>query len=145
MDALDASLCAAEANSVRRLAAAKLMRYATVGFLTLAVYLAVGSGLRWVGASVGVLGALAFAVAVAMNYLLQRVWVFSDSRPVIASLPKYVVMVAVGYALNNYVLTALILEMPLIWAQCAAALAVVASNAGLSFLWIFSTARDNRQ
>lgn len=121
----------------------KLMRYGIVGVLTLAVYLGAGQGMRWAGLSVAVLGPLAFTLAVAVNYLFQRAWVFNDSRPPAASLPKYIAMVSIGYLINSLVLTSLAVDMPLTLAQCLAALAVVMSNAVLSFLWVFSVTRGN--
>lgn len=119
----------------------KVTRYAVVGAVTLAVYLVVGALLQVTGATVVWLAPVAFAVAVAVNYILQRVWVFADPRPVGASLPKYTLMVAVGGAVNSYVLIALAPRMPLLWAQLLAATLVVLSNALFSFLWTFRTQR----
>ncbi len=117
----------------------KVIRYAVVGTVTLAIYLTVGALLQIVGVTLICLAPIAFGVAVAVNYLLQRAWVFSDHRPIGASLPKYTLMVAVGFAVNSYALITLSPRMHLLWAQLLSATLVVLCNALFSFLWTFRT------
>jgi putative flippase GtrA len=115
----------------------RLVRYAVVGVLTLAIYLIIGQSLNWFDVPVFAQASLSFGAAVSLNYFLQKAWVFQDSRPTVSSLPKYVVMVLVGYVINLLVLIALSPRMPLLLAQLTAVVLVVASNALLSFWWVF--------
>lgn len=121
----------------------KLVRYAVVGVLTLAVYLAVGQGLHRVAMTAFWQGSLSFSAAVTFNYLLQRLWVFRDPRPTASSLPKYVVMISIGYVINGLCLIALYPSVPLLMAQLAAALLVILANAALSFSWVFLKRNDS--
>lgn len=121
----------------------KLVRYAVVGVLTLAVYLTAGHLTRWLAASVLWQASLSFAIAVAVNYVLQRIWVFEDSTPISSSLSRYVAMVVIGFLINLLALTALSPVMPLLAAQLAAVVLVVASNGLLSFAWVFVQRHDN--
>lgn len=126
---------------------ARLLRYAVVGLLTLAIYLAIGELARRLDLAVIWQASLSFGSAVTVNYLFQRRWVFSDHRPMAASLPRYAVMIAVGFVINALTLLALAPRMPLLVAQLAAGLVVVASNALFSFSWVFCTritARNSR-
>jgi len=116
---------------------AKLMRYAVVGLLTLAVYMAIAKAAGGLGlASTGQVS-VAFISAVAVNYVLQRSWVFADARPATASLPKYAVMICVGYVVNLFAVEALASRVPMTVALLAAVVLVVISNALLSFTWVF--------
>lgn len=115
----------------------RLLRYATVGGLTLAIYIGLGQLLHHSGLSVPWQASLSFIAAVAFNYLLQRSWVFEDSRSARDSLPKYVLMIAVGYAINLATLFAISYAVPLLAAQLAAVVLVVLWNAALSFCWVF--------
>ncbi len=92
---------------------AKLARYAAVGFLTLAIYLLVARAAGRLGLALSWQVALAFLSAVVVNYLLQRSWVFADSRPASSSLPRYAVMISVGYLVNLVALEALAPRMPM--------------------------------
>ena len=118
---------------------ARLVRYAVVGLLTLAIYLAMGQIAHSLDLPVIWQASLSFGSAVTINYLFQRRWVFGDNRPMAASLPRYAVMIAVGFVINALALLALAPRMPLVVAQLAAGLLVVASNALLSFSWVFCT------
>lgn len=125
-------------------------RYAAVGLLTLAVYLAAGHAARALGLPFAAEATLPFALAVAANYLLQRGWVFRDPRPTSASLPRYAVMVGLGCLINAMVLAWSPPQLPLWATQLAAAVLVVASNALLAFTWVFlrpdaPEARGSRQ
>lgn len=115
----------------------RVLRYATVGGLTLAIYIGLGQLLHHAGLSVPWQASLSFITAVAFNYLVQRSWVFDDSRPVRDSLPRYVLMIAVGYAINLAALFSLSPAVPLLAAQLAAVFLVVCWNAALSFCWVF--------
>jgi putative flippase GtrA len=123
--------------------ATRLLRYAVVGSLTLAVYLAVGHVVRRLELPLPWQASLAFMAAVTFNYLLQRAWVFEDARPARSSLPKYAVMITVGYMINLAALTAFAPRMPLLLAQLTAVILVVAWNAALSFSWVFLAGSRN--
>lgn len=117
----------------------KLVRYAVVGVLTLAIYLACGEVMHELAWPLFWQASLPFIAAVAFNYVLQRVWVFEDSRPTSSSLPKYGIMIVIGYVINLLALVALSPRMPLVAAQLTAATLVVISNACFSFFWVFLT------
>lgn len=116
----------------------KLFRYILVGTATLSVYLIVGTSLDRLGVSIMWLAPLSFTAAVVVNYILQKMWVFQDSRPVFASLPKFFVMTLVGYLTNSLVLSASISHFSLPVAQLLAASTVVILNALFLFLWVFA-------
>ncbi len=122
--------------------ATKLFNYTLVGVLTLVVYLGAGAVLQRAGLTIGLLAPLTFLIAVIFNYLSQKLWVFTDLRPVTASLPKYVLMTCVGFILHSLTLVVLTPRMALVWAQSVAIILVVTSNAIFSFFWIFSAKRD---
>ncbi len=120
----------------------KMGRYVVVGILTLVVYLASGAVMQRLGLTIGWLGPLAFIVAVTFNYLLQRAWVFADSRPVAASLAKYGFMITIGCIINSLTLMVLASHMPLVFAQLTAVVLVVVSNAFFSFFFVFAIRRE---
>lgn len=123
----------------------KLVRYAVVGVLTLAIYLACGEVVHRFALPLIWQASLPFIAAVAFNYVLQRVWVFEDPRPTASSLPKYGIMIVIGYVINLLALVAFSPRMPLIVAQLTAAALVVISNAFFSFFWVFLTDKGNAQ
>jgi putative flippase GtrA len=123
---------------------AKLARYAAVGFLTLAIYLVVGKTGERLGLATTWQVSLAFISAVGVNYLLQRSWVFADSRPARSSLPKYTVMISFGYLVNLLAVHMLAPRMPMTIALLVAVVLVVISNALLSFTWVFLV-RDTQE
>lgn len=116
----------------------RLVRYALVGIITTIVYLGVGAILQLVGLSINQLALLAFTAAVTVNFLMQRSWVFSDSKSFRDSLPRYIIMISIGYVINSLTLILLNPLMPLLFAQFTALILVVISNAIFSFLWVFS-------
>jgi putative flippase GtrA len=115
----------------------KIARYATVGILTLSIYILVAKASGLFGLSLPWQVSLAFISAVVFNYLLQRSWVFADSRPVIASLPKYVAMVCVGYVVNLLAIDAMAPRISMTMALVVASALVAMSNALFSFTWVF--------
>lgn len=115
----------------------KLVRYAAVGGLTLAIYLVCSETVHGLALPLIWQASLPFIAAVAFNYVLQRAWVFGDSRPTAASLPKYGIMIVIGYVINVLALFALSPRMPLVLAQLTAAALVVVSNVFFSFCWVF--------
>jgi putative flippase GtrA len=117
--------------------AAKLARYAVVGFLTLAIYMIVAKAGERLGLPSTWHVSLAFISAVAVNYLLQRSWVFADSRPAASSLPKYAVMISVGYIVNLAAVETLAPRVTMTVALLVAVVLVIISNALLSFTWVF--------
>jgi len=122
---------------VTALLSPSFLRYGLVGGLTLVVYLLAGSAFQYLALSLVLAANLAFALAVAVNYLLQRFWVFAGRRSARDSLPRYAVMIAVGGTLNSLALAALCSLMPLFLAQVLTAILIVVSNALLAFLWVF--------
>ena len=116
----------------------RLLRYGVVGLLTYALYAGTGHLLLRAEVSLPVLAPIAFTVAIVFNYLLQRAWVFDDSRPVSGSLPKYLRMVLVGYVINSIVLLTLVPSLSLSLAQFVAVVLVIISNGLFSFLYVFS-------
>lgn len=115
----------------------RLLRYGVVGMATLALYLALGRLMHSLEAPLFWEASLPFVAAVAFNYLTQRGWVFEDSRPAAASLPKYLVMIGIGFVINLLALLAFSERMPLLLAQLMAVVLVVASNAIFAFAWVF--------
>lgn len=120
-----------------RISAIRLVRYAVVGIITLAIYLAIGEVVHRLNIPLFWRAPVPFAAAVAANYLLQRAWVFEDPRPTFASLPKFVVMIIVGYVINFLALLTFLPRMPLLLAELSAVVLVVLSNAIFSFWWVF--------
>ncbi len=141
---MDPGLRIKKTVKVRNLLSNIIIRYAIVGIATLCVYLIAGAALYRSGVSINWVATLSFTAAVAVNYVLQKMWVFQDSRSVIASLPKYFVMTLVGYVTNFFALNASISQLPLPVAQLFAASAVVISNALFSFLWVFAIKSERR-
>lgn len=115
----------------------KVVRYTTVGILTLAIYILVAKAGGLFGLSLSWQVSLAFISAVVFNYASQRSWVFADSRPVAASLPKYVAMVCVGYVINLLAIDAMTPRISLTAALVGASVLVSISNALFAFAWVF--------
>jgi putative flippase GtrA len=86
---------------------------------------------------------LSFSSAIIVNYILQKLWVFEDMRPVIDSLPKFFTMTLVGYAINSFLLNELSPKFSLPVAQTFTASAIIISNALFSFLWVFAINTKN--
>src|SRR5665811_693396 len=97
---LDAELRSAEAGRVTHESLSRLVRYGAVGVLTLFAYLGAGQVLSKLDVPISFIAPIAFLIAVLANYILQRKIVFLDRRPVMFSLPKYVLMVTVGLVVN---------------------------------------------
>lgn len=135
---MDSSVCFAETFLMILVDSIRLVRYALVGIITTIVYLGVGAILQLVGLSINQLALLAFTAAVTVNFLMQRSWVFSDSKSFRDSLPRYIIMISIGYVINSLTLILLNPLMPLLFAQFTALILVVISNAIFSFLWVFS-------
>lgn len=123
---------------IRRSSMARLVRYIIVGLTTMGVYLAAGAVLNASGLSIRWIAPLAFGAAILFNYVMQRQWVFSDARPVSASLPKYVIMILTGFIINSVVIETVATQAPLVIAQVIAAVFVIAANALFLFLWVFA-------
>lgn len=142
---MDTSLYIKKTVKVKYLLSKKIIRYAVVGIVTLCVYLIAGNALYKTGFSINVVATFSFTAAVAINYALQKIWVFQDSRPVVVSLPKYFIMTLVGYLTNSLVLNSSISQLfSLPVAQLIAASAVVVSNALFSFLWVFAVKAERK-
>ncbi len=108
------------------------------GCSTFALYLLTGNLLHEANASPQVIASVSFSVVVAINYVVQRFWVFRDERPTLDTLPKFLVKTGVGYTVNITAMTMMMPVMPLIEAQIAAACAVIVSNAFFAFFWVFA-------
>lgn len=115
------------------------LRYATCGVLALCAYLGAGELLRRGGASQALLAWLPFALAVGVQYLLQRQWVFCDHRHMLASLPRHLAMTGLGLAINVLTLNLLAGHVSLAVAQLAATAVIVTSNAMLAYGWVFAS------
>lgn len=116
---------------------ARIFRYGIAGLATLGVYLAAGQLLERLGFPLLWQACVSFLAAVCVNYLLQKTWVFEDRRPAGHSLPKYLVMIGAGAAINLAALSILSTRWPLLAAQLGAVVVVVCWNATLSFCWVF--------
>lgn len=115
----------------------KLVRYGIVGLLTFVLYLGVGELLQNASIRLSILAPVAFTAAITFNYLLQRIWVFADERPLAQSFPRYFLMICVGYLINSVVLMTLAPWVPLSIAQLLAVVLIVVSNALFSFFFVF--------
>lgn len=138
---MDPGLRLAKNPGLGPLPAGRLLRYGAVGLATFGTYLLAGLALQQIGLPVAWLAPLAFTLAVGVNYALQKSWVFADRSRIASPLPRYLVMIGLGYAVNSLALMALAAHLPLLWAQTLAALLVTASNALLAFLWVFPNRR----
>ena len=118
----------------------RVTRYAFVGLVTLGVYLVAGREVAAIGAAPLVQASVPFVAAVLVNYVLQRGWVFEDTRPVAATLPRYALMVGIGYLVNLGAFRISPFAV-MLWTQLFAAALVVISNAVQAFLWVFATRR----
>lgn len=134
---MDPGICFTEASLMNPVILAKLNRYAIVGIVTTAVYFGVGTTLQFFGLSINLLAFFSFTAAVIVNYIMQRLWVFVDSRPLAESLPRYICMVGIGYCMNGLTLMLLTPSASLLLAQFVALILIIASNAALSFWWVF--------
>ena len=116
----------------------KLFRYAIVGLMTMLVYLGSGSVMQSYGVPISLLASISFTLAITINYIMQKAWVFKNVDYDKGSLQKYIFMICSGYLIN---IISLILMTPftsLFLAQMSAVVLVVISNGLFSFLWIFA-------
>lgn len=121
----------------------KLLRYAIVGLMTMLVYLGSGAMMQSYGAPISLLASISFSVAIAINYIMQKAWVFKNIDYDKGSLQKYMFMTCFGYFINIISLIVMTPYTSLFLAQMSAFVLVVASNALFSFLWIFSPQKNN--
>jgi putative flippase GtrA len=121
-------------------APARLARYAVAGGASAATHLGVLTVLvelaqvRPIAAST-----IGFVASVAVSYLLQRRWVFASATPVARTLPRFLVVVGVGLALNTTILavgTEWFAHHYLL-VQLVALVAIPISNYLLNSLWTF--------
>lgn len=104
----------------------------------------VGLLLNQSGLTIKWIAPISFSAAIFFNYILQKLWVFQDLRPITDSLPKFFTMTLVGYAINSFLLNELIPHFSLPEAQLLTALTIVISNLLFSFLWVFAIrTKDN--
>lgn len=116
----------------------KLLRYALVGLMTMLVYLGSGAIMQFYGMPISLLASLSFVIAITVNYIMQKVWVFKNVDYDKGSLQKYFFMICAGYFVNIISLIVMTPHVSLILAQTSAVVLVVISNALFSFLWVFS-------
>lgn len=116
----------------------KLLRYAIVGLMTMLVYLGSGAMMQSYGVPISLLASISFSVAITINYIMQKAWVFKNVDYDKGSLQKYIFMICFGYFINIISLIVMTPYTSLFLAQMSAVVLVVISNAFFSFLWIFS-------
>lgn len=116
----------------------KLLRYAIVGLMTMFVYLGSGAMMQSYGVPISLLASISFSVAITINYIMQKAWVFKNVDYDKRSLQKYIFMICFGYFISIISLIVMAPFTSLFLAQMSAVVLVVISNALFSFLWIFS-------
>ena len=102
------------------------------------VYLGSGAMMQSYGVPISLLALISFSVAIAINYIMQKAWVFKNVDYDKGSLQKYIFMICLGYFINIISLIVVTPYTSLFLAQMSAVVLVVISNALFSFLWIFS-------
>lgn len=117
----------------------ELMRFAVVGGSSTLVY--IGS-LIWLkdqaGFNLMIAAALAYALAVVCNYVLQRAWTFKSAKRHLVALPQFLMVHVVGVAINAGTLTMLMgLGVGLWPAQFAALFPIAAWSYLAQKLWVF--------
>lgn len=85
------------------------VRYVVVGGAATLLHLLVLQGLIWGRVCVPwTASAMGFIAACALNYTLQRLWVFRSSRSHAAALPRYVAITTVMLGVNTLLFSALV-------------------------------------
>lgn len=80
----------------------RLLRFGAVGLVATLVHLGVALGLAAATAwPVGLCHALAWVTALGVSFLGHHRWSFASTRPVAATLPRYVVLSALTLALST--------------------------------------------
>lgn len=116
----------------------KLLRYAIVGLMTMLVYLGSGAMMQSYGLPISLMASISFSVAITINYIMQKAWVFKNVDYDKGGLQKYIFMICFGYFINIISLIVMTPYTSLFFSQMIAVVLVVISNALFSFLWIFS-------
>ncbi|HET6468411.1 MAG TPA: GtrA family protein [Geminicoccaceae bacterium] len=82
---------------------------------------------------------LGYAVAVMLNYQLRRRFVFRSQAPHRHVLPRYVLVVAAGFALNGGIMAlgTVLVAVPYLWVQAVATGMVAVWNFAAHRLWTF--------
>jgi putative flippase GtrA len=85
--------------------------------------------------------AIGFLLSILVSFTLQRCWVFDSSTPTWVSLPRFLAVIAVGFALNGAVMLAgtEVLDLHYLWPQALVFFLVPLSNYSLNTLWTFRT------
>lgn len=122
----------------------KLVRFGAVGVLTAAIYF----GILWLGRGglhldLPVAGALAYAVALPVNYLLHRNWTFRSSRSHGDAAPRYAVNFVWGLTVNFGFLHAArdLPPLPMVAVQLAAIVCLSVSSYLIMAAWVFVAGR----
>lgn len=123
---------------LRRILGSQLLRFLLVGgsatlfqFALLITFIEVAS-LNKIWASFS-----AYLLSSAFNYLLNYYLTFSSKVGHLQALPKFVVVVAIGSAINTSVFTGALLFVPYLLAQCVAVIAALCTNFLLHKYWIY--------
>jgi putative flippase GtrA len=118
----------------------RLFRYAVAGGLSALTHLGVLAFLvEAMSVRPVVASAIGFLLSILVSYTLQRSWVFDSSTPMWVSLPRFLAVIAVGFALNAAVMIAgtEVLDLHYLWPQTLVFFLVPLSNYSLNTLWTF--------
>lgn len=120
----------------------RLGRFAAVGLSATGAYYAILAGLVELAAAPVLLAtSIAFVAVCLANYALHHFWTFRSGETHGAAFPRFVLMVALGFAINGCVMFAgvSLAGLNYLLVQAAAIATVVAWNYLLSFYWVFRT------
>jgi putative flippase GtrA len=118
----------------------RLVRYAVAGGFSALTHLGVLAFLvEAMSVRPVVASAIGFLVSILVSYTLQRCWVFDSPTPMWVSLPRFLAVIAVGFALNAAVMFAgtEVFDLHYLWPQALVFLLVPLSNYSLNTLWTF--------
>jgi putative flippase GtrA len=134
----------AERGGLRRPLRHRLVRYGFAGSASFLTHLLVLVGLVEGLALNPVLATtLGFLASIVVSYLLQHRWVFRSVVPVQAAFPRFLLVTAVGLALNSLIMGfgVRVLAQHYLLVQCVAFVAVPVSNYLLNRAWTFAPHR----
>lgn len=121
---------------------ARFVRFGFAGALGTAVhYTVLIVAVHVLAAPAAVAAMVGAAVGAVFNYLLARSYVFQSQRYHREAMPRFMVMVAVGIALNGALIGLLVgLGWNYLVAQVVTTAIIMGLNFGVSSIWIFKTA-----
>jgi len=125
---------------LRRLPAAKFMRFAAVGVVgTAAHYVVLTVLVELAGVAVLTATTMGFVTGAVVNYVLNRRFTFDSEASHSVALPKFMTVAAVGAAINWLIVALLAGAAGLhyLLAQLAATATVLLWNFGVNLVWTF--------